>query len=131
MTVYTSETRRVFYDQVLQLALRLQGRDRWCRAVPANVPGGMALVPDNYVTPEWIAEWPVLPDGEPGWVPSNERIQAAFTAILRATGRTAVVSTEGRHAIHMAEQYYDYDRLGAPAADLVLQIAVFGRVIFD
>jgi len=133
--MYVSDARQQFYEAVWILALA-GGSNNWCRATEQHTgPAGVvALVPRAYADPA-LAPWPTLPEGDPqgqpGWLPSPDRIEAAFTAILRTNGpRVEVGGPSLVSALHMAEQHLEIAELAPALADRVLQVAVFGRVVF-
>lgn len=121
-----------FYHQTWQLALTGPASQSWCQATTehAGPPGTLALVPRGYIAPEWIALWPKLPDGEPGFVPTVSLIEDAYTKILRTNAPTVQVDAGVRRALHLAEQERDTAKLDAGLTDVVLQVAVFGWVVF-
>jgi hypothetical protein len=95
-------------------------------------PGQLALIPRLWVAPEWIARWPVLPDGKPGWICNIEAISGAFAKILRDDDdQIRRFFHRGRHDLHLGEQMRDARLIRSPdLASRVLQVAVFGEVIF-
>jgi hypothetical protein len=136
MAVHISESLRAFYDTVWQRAVS-SGASRWCQIV--ELPSGIdALLPnmDQLLTAQELMAWPVLPErvtwvegsGVSGWVPSPDKMRAAFTAILRDRHPDGDYSL--RQDLRVAELHVNAQELTPAQKDLVLQIAVFGRVLF-
>lgn len=124
-----------FYREVWQLAMA-GGSNHWARTTGLHPgpAGSVALVPRQYIAPEWIKLWPTLPaddpDGEAGYVPTPHSLQSAFTAVLRTNAPSVAVDDDVRRALHLAEQQRDAGQLSPAQADVLLQVAVFGRVVF-
>ncbi len=130
MSTYISDKLRDFYFEVCWLALSGAGHE-WCR--PATDHGGpagvVALVPTSAVSA--ALPWPALPNGQPGWVPTVAGIQDAFTAVLRTNGERVDIGDEvARRKLHLAEQHVNVGELHPAQADLLLQVAVFGKAVF-
>lgn len=125
----TPDALRAFYDQVWRLALTGAALC-WCRQTRYRS--------DHLLVPAWnpvpgaptTGDWPILPDTEViGWIPTPEKIEAAFTAVLRTNAPAVEVDPGIRRALHLAEQERDTAKLDATLADVILQVAVFGRVM--
>ncbi len=138
MPTFTSDARRSFYDRVWPRAL-INGKNHWCRLgeLLDGTPGLVPLEHDDRVLP-----WPLLETGEPGWAPTSEKIEAAFTAVLKtnlastrggpvALGLGQAGDNDARRRLHLAEQHLDPDELRPWVADLLLQVAVFGQVVMS
>lgn len=129
------ESLSAFYHQVWQLAMA-GGSNHWARTttVHPGPPDLVALVPRQYIAPEWIQLWPTLPVGDPGgeagYVPTCDTLQDAFTAVLRTNGPSVDIDPVTRRKLHLAEQQRDVEALSPAQADILLQVAVFGRVVF-
>lgn len=136
MTDYVSEARTRFYDH---LWWRAVSHSDWCQVTTGNLGAEKvtALVPRGYVAPEWIEKWPTLaedgPHSEPGWVPTPAKIQVAVDAILR--GQALTMGHHGdqvaRRRLALAVQHVNADELPPWLCDRILQIAVFGQVVFE
>jgi hypothetical protein len=131
MSTYTSATRQTFYAAVWPRAL-VDGKTDWCRLTELS-GGTPVLVPlDN---PGLDLPWPALETGEPGWIPTAGRIQAAFARALGDTppalGLGHVGDNDARRRLRLAEQHVDADGLRSWVADLLLQVAVFGQVVMS
>lgn len=124
-----------FYHDVWRLAMS-GGSNYWAKTttVHPGPAGTAALVPRQYIAPEWIELWPTLPLGDPGgeagYVPTTDSLQRAFTTVLRTNGPNADVDPVTRRKLHLAEQQRDAELLSPGQADVLLQVAVFGRVVF-
>jgi hypothetical protein len=128
-----------FYDEIVRRAYS-GACNRWCQTEPDLQPndGGVTLVPRGYVAPEWIEQWPTLATApgdfpEPAFVLDRYAVEQALTAILKLTS-TIDISPGGamtRRHLHIAEQEADARVLSDPHVDLIVQVAVFGRVVFD
>lgn len=145
MSLYTSEVRGTFYHRIWQRALAIEGR-RWYEVTEQHLgPAGViALVPSPQLllTPRQLMAWPVLPEQPehagavqlPGWVPTTRRLEAAYASILRADGPALMRGHVGdeavRRRLRLAEQHVNADELLTTDADLVLQVAIFGQVVF-
>jgi hypothetical protein len=124
-----------FYHDMWQLAMA-GGSNNWARTTTKHPgPAGLvALVPRQYIAPEWIKLWPTLPLGDPGgeagYVPTSDTLRDAFTAVLRTNGPSVSINPDIKRALHLAEQQRDSSQLTPAQADILLQVAVFGRVVF-
>lgn len=118
-----------FYESTLKIALMPGGID-WARAI--DDPGQLVLVPRLWVAPEWIERWPTLPSGEPGWVCNIMAISEAYAKILQDDDdQIRRFFHRGRHDLQLGEQMRDARLIRSPhLASRVLQVAVFGEVIF-
>jgi hypothetical protein len=136
MTVFSSAARGAFHHDIWQRAL-IDGRNHWCKI--ANQEGGtVTLVPHDDEGERSIARWPALPEGvaqgTPGWIPAGDRIEAALGAIMRGE-RSLMTGHHGdnaaRQQLHLAEQHVNAQELPLWICDRVLQVAVFGQVLFS
>lgn len=135
MTTPIPDSLHAFYTQVWELALQ-GGSNHWCRATNqhAGPAGARVLVPRDGIPAGHYALWPVLaasdPFERPGFLPNAQDVRDAFTAILRTNAPAVQVDPGVRRALHLAEQERDVAKLDPALADVVLQVAVFGQVIY-
>lgn len=142
MTVYVPHALRRFYHDVWQLALDPEqpatGSHSWCQATMDHdgPPGVVAVVPTGgHLTPEWLERWPRITlagyvTDQPGFIPTSDNIQDAFTTIVRGCRTEVGVGELTRWALRRAELDADAGMLTAAQADVVLQVAIFGKVVF-
>jgi hypothetical protein len=137
MTVFASAARREFYDQIWRRALA-DDCTQWCRSLEEPGTDRVVLVPHDDEHEDRSGAWPVLPDGDsegmPGWAPDSDKIERAFAAILRSGRDRADLGGVGnervRYRIRLAEDHVSAEELPRWICDLVLQVAIFGRVVF-
>jgi hypothetical protein len=127
-----------FYDEVVRRA------PQTCRHWAVDEPeyavndGGITLVPGGqWIAPEWIALWPTLPvasgdQPEPAFVLDRYVVEQAFTRILKLDSefrRPGELQMPLRN-LELAELHADATLLSGVHINLVVQVAVFGRVVF-
>lgn len=126
-----------FYQAVVDRALS-GACNHWCQSDPGlPAPGNAVTLVPRFITPEHIALWPTLPVAsgdfaEPACVLSPEAVRDAFTAILRldSTVPESEISAMSRRVLHAVEQAGDASALSDGHVNAVVQVAVFGRVVF-
>jgi hypothetical protein len=122
-----------FYDEVVRRAYT-GACNHWCRSGPnLETASGVALFPPagGYVRDEFLAAWPTVA-GKPGFILDCYAVEQAFTRILKLDSDIDISpgSTQTRKHLHVAEQEADARVLSNGHVDLVVQIAVFDRVVF-
>lgn len=122
-----------FYDNVVRLAYS-GACNHWCRTAPdLPVDDGVTLVPREYGNPAFFEAWPTLPIGpgdalEPAFVLDRYVVEQTFTRILKYG--SDIDAGVFRRELHVAEQEGDIRKIGTVQVNFVVQIAVFGKVVF-
>lgn len=103
-----------FYDEIVRRAYS-GACNHWCRWAPDPADGeGVALVPRDYGNrQDFLDAWPALPIGpgntrEPAFLLDRYAVEQAFTRILQR----------------------DSDIPLSDDTNLIVQVAVFGRIVF-
>lgn len=125
-----------FYDEVVRRAYS-GASNHWCQtAADLAVDDGVTLMPpaSGYTRDGLLDTWPTLPIGpgdtrEPAFILDRYAVEQAFARLLKS-GTDRPTPLPVRRRLHLAEQHGDAAVLNDSDIDLVVQIAVFGRVVF-
>jgi hypothetical protein len=125
-----------FYDEIVRRAYS-GACNHWCQTEPdLAVEEGVTMVPPRggYVRADFLDAWPTLPIGpgdtrEPAFVLDRYAVEQAFTRILKHDS-DITLSDDTYRVLHLAEQDADDAALRDSHVNLVVQIAVFGKIVF-
>jgi hypothetical protein len=118
-----------FYDEIIRRAYS-GACNHWCRSAPNLDGDGVTLLPRAGLVQEFLDAWPTLTAAVgPGFVLDRRTVEQAFTRILKHDSDITLSDGTYRH-LHLAEQNADDGSLRDAHVNLVVQIAVFGRIVF-
>jgi hypothetical protein len=121
-----------FYDEIVRRSYS-GACNHWCSTLPhLEDSNGVLLTPPRggYVREDFLAAWPRLSETVgPAFVLDRQAVERAFTRILKHDSDIAL-SDDVRHYLHRAEQDADDIALRDGHVNLIVQIAVFGRIVF-
>jgi hypothetical protein len=122
-----------FYDEIVRRAYS-GACNHWCRSAPnLEGTGGVTLLPPvgGYVRQEFLDAWPQLSAAVgPGFVLDRYAVEQAFTRILKRD-TDIVLPDETRRQLQLAEQEASTVSLLSGHVNLVVQVAVFGDLVFS
>lgn len=130
MTTEAQQRLADFYDRVIERACSGACR-QWMMKTGEAPAGGALLRPRAYARANFLEAWPEA-FGQPGFVLDRTAVEWAFTQILKLDSDVDITpgSDQTRKHLHVAEQHADARAISDGHVDLVVQIAVFGRVVF-